>query len=131
MINAESHKFWLSLQEKFSDSLNRFAPPGSEIIYLEYPVYSNIGDLLICLGTELWFRRSGITVLGRWNIFNFTFPKISDTVILLCQGGGNFGDMYPQQAFREAASAAGVQLGGNVAKMEVRETEPVQLPVPA
>ncbi len=34
-----------------------------------------------------------------------------------------------QQAFREAAAAAGVQLGGNVAKMEIRETEPVSLPV--
>ena len=34
-----------------------------------------------------------------------------------------------QKAFREAADAAGVQLGGHVAKMEVRETEPVQLPV--
>lgn len=28
------------------------------------------------------------------------------------------------QAFREAAQAAGIQLGGNVAKMEVREVEP-------
>jgi len=101
-MNTEFDEFWLSLQKKSSESLNRLVPRGSEIIYLEYPVYSNIGDLLICLGTEQWFRRSGLTVLGRWNIFNFTFPKISDTVILLCQGGGNFGDMYPQQAFREA-----------------------------
>jgi hypothetical protein len=29
-----------------------------------------------------------------------------------------------QAAFREAAQKAGVQLGGNVAKMEVREVEP-------
>jgi hypothetical protein len=29
-----------------------------------------------------------------------------------------------QKAFQEAARAAGVVLGGNVAKMEVRETEP-------
>jgi len=36
-----------------------------------------------------------------------------------------------QKAFREAADAAGVQLGGNVAKMEIRETQPVNLPVPA
>jgi hypothetical protein len=28
------------------------------------------------------------------------------------------------KAFQEAARAAGIQLGGNVAKMEVRETEP-------
>lgn len=28
------------------------------------------------------------------------------------------------QAFQEAARAKGVQLGGNVAKMEVRDTEP-------
>ena len=29
-----------------------------------------------------------------------------------------------QKAFRDEASAAGIVLGGNVAKMEVRETEP-------
>jgi hypothetical protein len=29
-----------------------------------------------------------------------------------------------QKAFQEAARAAGVVLGGNVAKMEIRETEP-------
>ena len=28
-----------------------------------------------------------------------------------------------QKAFREAAAAAGVQLGGNVAKMEIRDVE--------
>jgi hypothetical protein len=35
------------------------------------------------------------------------------------------------KAFQEAARAAGVQLGGNVAKMEVRETEPAFAPVGA
>ena len=35
------------------------------------------------------------------------------------------------KAFQEAARAAGVQLGVNVAKMEVRETEPVAAPVAA
>jgi len=29
-----------------------------------------------------------------------------------------------QKAFRDAATAAGVQLGNNVAKMEIREVEP-------
>jgi hypothetical protein len=33
------------------------------------------------------------------------------------------------KAFQEAARAAGVQLGGNVAKMEVRDTEPALMPV--
>ena len=33
------------------------------------------------------------------------------------------------KAFQDAAKAAGVQLGGNVAKMEVRDTEPVLMPV--
>jgi hypothetical protein len=35
------------------------------------------------------------------------------------------------KAFQDAAKAAGVQLGGNVAKMEVRDTEPVRMPVGA
>ena len=35
------------------------------------------------------------------------------------------------KAFQDAAKAAGVQLGGNVAKMEVRDTEPVLTPARA
>jgi hypothetical protein len=35
------------------------------------------------------------------------------------------------KAFQEAAKAAGVVLGGNVAKMEIRETEPAFAPAPA
>ena len=35
------------------------------------------------------------------------------------------------KAFQEAARAAGVQLGGNVAKMEVREVEPALAPAAA
>jgi NIPSNAP len=33
------------------------------------------------------------------------------------------------KAFQDAARAGGVQLGVNVAKMEVRETEPVEAPI--
>jgi hypothetical protein len=35
------------------------------------------------------------------------------------------------KAFREAAAAAGIQLGGNVAKMEVREVETAFVPAHA
>jgi hypothetical protein len=35
------------------------------------------------------------------------------------------------KAFQDAARAAGVQLGGHVAKMEVRETEPAFVPAAA
>ncbi|NQU08609.1 MAG: polysaccharide pyruvyl transferase family protein [Candidatus Abyssubacteria bacterium] len=99
--------FWSSLQQKLTARLAERIPRGAEVLYLEYPIYANIGDLMIYLGTEGWLRRSGTKVVGRWHIQNFKFPSLPRDAVLLCQGGGNFGDLYPYiQAFREAVVKA-------------------------
>lgn len=78
-------------------------PPGSNIYYVDIPVHSNGGDLLILKGTEAFFKDYGIHVRARYSVLDFPdsllIPK--DHIIVL-HGGGNFGDLYPQhQRLRE------------------------------
>lgn len=78
-------------------------PPGSNVYYIDYPIYNNGGDLLIMKGTEAFFREHQIHVRARYSVFDFPdgliIPK--DHIIVL-QGGGNFGDLYPiHQKLRE------------------------------
>ncbi|NPC94232.1 pyruvyl transferase [Bacillus sp. WMMC1349] len=91
-----------SLKEKLGELLDAI-PKGSSVVYLDYPLYGNVGDLLIMKGTEAFFQNYGIKVCERWNAENFNpGRKIAKDVIIVCQGGGNFGDLYPHfQQFRE------------------------------
>ncbi|BBI31802.1 polysaccharide pyruvyl transferase family protein [Cohnella abietis] len=83
-------------------------PRGSQIVYLDYPVYDNIGDLLIMKGTEAFFSDYGIKVRKRYSYVNFRSNlKVPEDWIIVCQGGGNFGDTYPHhQQLREKAVKA-------------------------
>lgn len=79
-------------------------PSGSKIYYIDYPVHSNGGDLLIMKGTEKFFKDYNIRVQKRYSVLDFpqhaVIPK--DHIIVL-HGGGNFGDLYPQhQKLRES-----------------------------
>lgn len=78
-------------------------PPGSQVYYIDYPVYANGGDLLIMKGTEAFFREHGIHVSARYSAHDFPdrLPIPQDAILVL-QGGGNFGDLYPvHQKLRE------------------------------
>lgn len=75
-------------------------PKKSNVIYLDYPVYENIGDILIMKGTEKFFKDNDINVISRYSFINFPNKlKIPKDTIIVFQGGGNFGDLYfgPQQ----------------------------------
>lgn len=79
-------------------------PKNAPVYYIDYPVYSNGGDLLIMKGTEAFFRNYSVNVKKRYSAINYPSSKLNvpaKTVFLL-QGGGNFGDLYPQhQNLRE------------------------------
>lgn len=83
-------------------------PPGSQIAYLDYPVHENIGDLLIMKGTELFFREHRIRVRKRLCLHQFRVGmRLPQDWILVFHGGGNFGDLYPDnQRFREQVARA-------------------------
>lgn len=71
--------------------------PNEEVIFVDMPVYLNIGDLIIHQGTEDFFNENNINVIMRTSDKNFDIDYIvknhSNTTVI-CQGGGNFGDTY-------------------------------------
>lgn len=83
-------------------------PPGSKVLYLDIPVHGNIGDLLILKGTEQFFREHRIQVCKRLSHLQFRDRmRIPADWIIVCHGGGNFGDLYPEnQKLRERAAEA-------------------------
>lgn len=87
----------LKLQLK---SILNLVDPQSRIFYIDYPVHNNVGDLLINLGTEHFFLDHGLPIYRRYSVLDM--PSISDikhdkNITFLCHGGGNFGDLYPEQ----------------------------------
>jgi pyruvyl transferase EpsO len=87
--------------------ISKVIPPQSQIVYVDFPVYENIGDLLIMKGTEQFFKDYQIVVCKRFSIADFRFTQqFPPHWIIVCQGGGNFGDLYPYfQSFRERIAA--------------------------
>jgi pyruvyl transferase EpsO len=94
-----------SLKAHLKAILNLF-DPTSRIFYIDYPVHSNIGDLLINLGTEQFFLDYQVPIYRRYSVMdlpNLSSLEVDENTTLLCHGGGNFGDLYPKhQHVREA-----------------------------
>ncbi|MBT3068508.1 polysaccharide pyruvyl transferase family protein [Rhodoferax sp. U11-2br] len=93
------------LKEKLAAIVN-YLPRERPVVYLDYPVHLNFGDILIMRGTEQFFSDYAYRVIERAGYMNFTESARrampADAVIVL-HGGGNFGDLYPvHQKFREA-----------------------------
>ena len=87
--------------------LHDLLPQGTRVAMVNFPNHANAGDSAIWLGALASLRRMQVLVAYRasWATYE---PKAlrralaGDGVVLL-QGGGNFGDLYPenQQATRE------------------------------
>ena len=79
--------------------------PQSRIFYVDYPVHSNIGDLLINVGTEQFFLDYNIPIYQRYSVVDMpqiAALEVDGNTTFLCHGGGNFGDLYPKhQLLRE------------------------------
>jgi pyruvyl transferase EpsO len=77
----------------------------SPVVLLEYPVHYNVGDLLIWKGEQTFLRRIGSKILGQYskhNIGSRALDHIDQCRTICLQGGGNFGDLWPDhQKFRE------------------------------
>ena len=92
-----SEQAMLALQAKL-DTIAEVLRPGARVLYLDYPLHRNIGDLLINQGTEAFFRRHGIRVKRRYNLHDLpaTLEGIAPEDVFVFHGGGNLGDLYPE-----------------------------------
>lgn len=84
-------------------------PRRHPIVFLDYPVYLNVGDLLIEKGTEAFFRACDYQLAMVRSAYDCDVEQmaaIAPEATIVLQGGGNFGDLYDlHQQFRERVIA--------------------------
>lgn len=91
-IKKVSIKVLNSIKEKMYEQLSSLI--DHDYIFLDLPYYSNIGDILIWKGTEEFLQTLPYQCLYKAAIETYKKPIISKEVIILLQGGGNFGDIW-------------------------------------
>ncbi|MGP4106336.1 polysaccharide pyruvyl transferase family protein [Virgibacillus sp. L01] len=99
-MDVKISKVMAELKKKLN-VINSVIPTGSTVYYFDYPVYGNLGDLLIWKGTEKFFSENNIIVKKRYSNYESIRKlesnikiKIPRDATIVCQGGGNFGDLY-------------------------------------
>ena len=118
----------VEIMDELKRRLNSIAdiiPKDRPIIYLDYPMHGNVGDLLIHAGTDRFFAATGYEVIGHFSIHEFCLThrrgkplvffkdsvrRLDDLVrtgaTIVFHGGGNLGDLYRDyQMFRELVIA--------------------------
>lgn len=66
----------------------------ADYVFLDIPYYTNIGDTLIYKGTEDFLATLPGRCIYKTAIENYAKLSISEDVVILFQGGGNFGDIW-------------------------------------
>lgn len=88
----------LSLKQKLN-TINELILDKNDVVYFDYPLHLNVGDLLIYAGTEQFFKDYQIQIKLRRALQAFDLMEakkfIGKNTTILCHGGGNFGDLYP------------------------------------
>ncbi len=69
---------------------------GNDAIIVDAPYYKNIGDVLIWEGELQFLQDLGCKVLGSFSRHTFNFPQLNKDTVILYNGGGNIGDIYPE-----------------------------------
>lgn len=67
---------------------------SDKAILADAPYYNNIEDVLIWQGITDFLKDNSIRLLKTTSYNTFTFPELSDDVVILLMGGGNFGDLW-------------------------------------
>lgn len=89
-----------SLKLKIAEMLTPLV--GRRCVLLGVPYYFNIGDVLIWEGTREFIKEAGVKCLATSSKETFSLPDLQEDVTILLQGGGNFGDLWPEEhLFRE------------------------------
>ena len=109
--NMNDHlKLIETLQSKASEVLDNLLPVKSSVALLDFPNNTNVGDSLIWLGEIAYLRSRGISLSYVCDVKNYNKNNLmksleagqSNHPIILLNGGGNFGTLWPEvQTFRK------------------------------
>ncbi|OYY80616.1 MAG: hypothetical protein B7Y34_05625, partial [Methylophilales bacterium 16-45-9] len=93
------------MQQTASKVLDSLIPSNAEIILLDYPNTTNVGDSLIWLGEIAYLRSRGLKITYVCDTRNYDLKKVKQKInsnsIVLMHGGGNFGTVWTEiHAFR-------------------------------
>lgn len=66
-----------------------------DYVYIDIPGHHNVGDHLIALGAFELLKKIPYRCIYKSSGTNFREQMIPKNAIILLQGGGNFGDLYP------------------------------------
>lgn len=73
---------------------------GKDVVLFDRPTHFNVGDLLIDKGTRDLIHECGGRLIGNNSVIDYQYPRNttvkSESTVILIQGGGNFGDLYPR-----------------------------------
>ncbi|HBS1748052.1 TPA: polysaccharide pyruvyl transferase family protein [Klebsiella pneumoniae] len=79
-------------------SIVKYINDKSNVIFIDYPLYHNVGDLLIFQGTQKFFEDNNIKVKLYRSALDYNVDELKKhadhQTTFICQGGGNFGDLY-------------------------------------
>ncbi len=117
MVQSEHLKAYINMEQKLDHKLDHSEMMlgiirqhdflleligNKSFIYVDMPVYGNIGDLLIMQGTLKFFENNNLVPRIVAPIFAFDVGWIQPDEVVVFQGGGNFGDLYAgMQPLRE------------------------------
>ena len=98
-------KNMFDLKDKLNTILD-FIDNKENVVFLDYPLHHNVGDMLIFLGTVKFFEDNDIKIKKFYSAHDYNLQSlmkvIDDNTTIIFHGGGNFGDLYPiHQDFRE------------------------------
>lgn len=94
-----------TLRAQITKTLGSLIPRGATVALLDFPNYSNVGDSAIWLGEIAYLKSEDCSIQYICDAYNFSSSALRSalpTGIIILNGGGNFGDLYPlHQRFRE------------------------------
>lgn len=92
--------FIVHMQQTARSILDKLIPNDAEIILLDYPNNTNVGDSLIWLGTLAYLNSRGLKISYVCDTRNYNFEKLKEKIktntIVLLNGGGNFGTLWEE-----------------------------------
>ena len=83
-----------ALRRRIDESLLPLFKGREDCAYLDLPFHTNLGDLLIWMGTQSFLDIHGIKCTYSDSLQTNHNPKIKKGQLILLHGGGNFGDVW-------------------------------------